>query len=180
VRRRDLPPASSRHSTSNVDQVRAQVVQVVGQQDEIPSGAIPFTPRAKKALERALREALSLGHNFIGTEHILLGLVHETDGVVVRILLDFGADGERFRREMIRMLSGPGHRDRPPAHTPPRCPALDETTLAMTVDALLEQIRTAKETAIQTADFARAAEIRTLERQLTMLLNRVTDIIRLG
>src|SRR5205085_2742377 len=71
---------------------------------------IPFTPRAKKVLELALREALSLGHNYIGTEHILLGLVRENEGVAARILLDFDADAEKIRNEIIRMLSGPGRR----------------------------------------------------------------------
>src|SRR6266581_2355920 len=83
-----------------VEEVRAQVA----------TGQIPFTPRAKKVLELALREALSLGHNYIGTEHILLGLVRENEGVAARILLDFAADSEKIRNEVIRMLSGPGGR----------------------------------------------------------------------
>src|ERR671938_1916987 len=78
--------------------------------EEDTSGQIPFTPRAKKVLELALREALSLGHNYIGTEHILLGLVRENEGVAARILLDFDADSEKIRNEVIRMLSGPGGR----------------------------------------------------------------------
>jgi ATP-dependent Clp protease ATP-binding subunit ClpA len=76
--------------------------------EEVTSGQIPFTPRAKKVLELALREALSLGHNYIGTEHILLGLVCENGGVAARILLDFDADSEKIRAEVIRALSGPG------------------------------------------------------------------------
>jgi ATP-dependent Clp protease ATP-binding subunit ClpC len=93
-----------------VEEVRAQVARIVGQGDEVTSGQIPFTPRAKKVLELALREALSLGHNYIGTEHILLGLVRENEGVAARILLDFDADAEKIRNEIIRMLSGPGRR----------------------------------------------------------------------
>ncbi len=93
-----------------VEEVRAQVARIVGQGDEVTTGQIPFTPRAKKVLELALREALSLGHNYIGTEHILLGLVRENEGVAARILLDFDADAERIRNEIIRMLSGPGRR----------------------------------------------------------------------
>src|SRR5213079_2188387 len=110
-----------------VERVRAQVVRIVGSGEEVTSGQIPFTPRAKKVLELArgvngiwprakkvlelaLREALSLGHNYIGTEHILLGLVRENEGVAARILLDFDADAEKIRNEIIRMLSGPGHR----------------------------------------------------------------------
>src|SRR5689334_22754319 len=96
-----------------VEEVRAQVARIVGQGDEVTSGQIPFTPRAKKVLELALREALSLGHNYIGTEHILLGLVRENEGVAARILLDFDADAEKIRNEIIRMLSGPGRRQGP-------------------------------------------------------------------
>src|SRR6187200_1902836 len=93
-----------------VERVRSQVVRIVGSGEEVTSGQIPFTPRAKKVLELALREALSLGHNYIGTEHILLGLVRENEGVAARILLDFDADSEKIRNEVIRMLSGPGGR----------------------------------------------------------------------
>src|SRR4026209_1279109 len=93
-----------------VERVRAQVARIVGSGEEVTSGQIPFTPRAKKVLKLALREALSLGHNDIGAEHILLGLVRENEGVAARILLDFDADSEKIRNEIIRMLSGPGRR----------------------------------------------------------------------
>ena len=93
-----------------VERVRAQVVRIVGSGEEVTTGQIPFTPRAKKVLELALREALSLGHNYIGTEHLLLGLVRENEGVAARILLDFDADAEKIRGEVIRMLSGPSGR----------------------------------------------------------------------
>jgi len=89
------------------ERVRTQVVRIVGRGDEVTAGQIPFTPRAKKVLELALREALSLGHNYIGTEHILLGLARENEGVAARILLDLDADAEKIRNETIRMLSGP-------------------------------------------------------------------------
>ncbi|MHB1538306.1 MAG: ATP-dependent Clp protease ATP-binding subunit [Solirubrobacteraceae bacterium] len=102
-----------------VERVRAQVVRIVGSGEEVTSGQIPFTPRAKKVLELALREALSLGHNYIGTEHILLGLVRENEGVAARILLDFDADSEKIRNEVIRMLSGPGGRRQGPAGATP-------------------------------------------------------------
>jgi ATP-dependent Clp protease ATP-binding subunit ClpC len=92
-----------------VEEVRAQVARIIGPGDEpIVSGQIPFTPRAKKVLELSLREALSLKHTYIGTEHILLGLVRENEGVAARILLDFGADAEKIRNEIMRVLSGPG------------------------------------------------------------------------
>src|SRR6476646_5365611 len=101
-----------------VEEVRAQVARIVGQGDEVTTGQIPFTPRAKKVLELALREALSLGHNYIGTEHILLGLVRENEGVAARILLDFDADADTIRNEIIRMLSGPGRRQQGGAAAP--------------------------------------------------------------
>jgi ATP-dependent Clp protease ATP-binding subunit ClpC len=91
-----------------VEEVRAQVALIVGQGDEVTAGQIPFTPRAKKVLDLALREALSLGHDYIGPEHILLGLVRENQGLAARILLDLGADAEKVRDEIIRMLSGSG------------------------------------------------------------------------
>ncbi|MDQ3897713.1 MAG: Clp protease, partial [Actinomycetota bacterium] len=71
-------------------------------------GPIPFSPRSKKVLELSLREALRLRHNYIGTEHVLLGLVRENDGVAAKILLDFDADAAKIRTEVIRLLSGSG------------------------------------------------------------------------
>jgi ATP-dependent Clp protease ATP-binding subunit ClpC len=93
-----------------VQEVRAQVARIVGQGDEVTSGQIPFTPRAKKVLELALREAQSLGHKWIGTEHLLLGLVRENGGVGARILVDLGADAAKVRDEVIGLLSGTGRR----------------------------------------------------------------------
>ena len=89
-----------------LEEVRGRVTAIVGRGESTPSGQIPFTPRAKKVLERALREALSLGHNHIGTEHVLLGLVRENEGVAVLILLDLGADFEKVHREVTSMLAG--------------------------------------------------------------------------
>ncbi len=91
-----------------VERVRAQVVRIVSAGEEDTSGQIPFTPRTKEVLGLALREALSLGHNYIGTEHILLGLVREGEGVAMRVLLECGVDSETIRNEVIRMLSGAG------------------------------------------------------------------------
>jgi hypothetical protein len=96
-----------------LEEVRAMVARIVGQGDEVTTGQIPFTPRAKKVLELSMREALSLGHNYIGTEHVLLGLVRENDGVAARVLLDFDVDAETIRNELIRMLSGPQRRGDP-------------------------------------------------------------------
>jgi ATP-dependent Clp protease ATP-binding subunit ClpC len=97
-----------------VEEVRARTTRLVGQGDEeIVTGQIPFTPRAKKVLELALREALSLKHSYIGPEHILLGLARENDGVAARILLDLGADAETIREQTIAMLGGPAARIQP-------------------------------------------------------------------
>jgi ATP-dependent Clp protease ATP-binding subunit ClpA len=96
-----------------VDTVRAEVVRMVGSGEEATSGQIPFTPRAKKVLELALREALSLDHNYIGTEHILLGLVRENEGVASQILLSFDANAEKVRNAVIQDISLPGARPRP-------------------------------------------------------------------
>ena len=96
-----------------LEEVRAQVAHIVGTRDEITTRRIPFTPRAKKVLELSLREALSLGHDYIGTEHILLGLVRENGGVASEILVDHDADPEKIRNEVIRMLSGRGRMHRP-------------------------------------------------------------------
>ena len=93
-------------------EARAGVVSRVGSGEQAPSGQIPFTPRAKKVLELALREALSLGHNYIGSEHILLGLVREGEGLASQVLLDFNADSQKVRNQVIRMLSGPRGRSR--------------------------------------------------------------------
>ena len=89
-----------------IDEARAQVARIIGYGDEVTAGQIPFTPRAKKVLELSLREALALGHNYIGTEHILLGVVREREGVGARILRDFDADAETIRDRVIRMLPG--------------------------------------------------------------------------
>jgi ATP-dependent Clp protease ATP-binding subunit ClpC len=93
-----------------LEDVRAQVAEIIGQGDELAIGQIPFTPRAKKVLELSLREAISLGHNWIGTEHVLLGLVREREGVASRILLDLGVTADAVRDAVIRQLSGMGQR----------------------------------------------------------------------
>jgi ATP-dependent Clp protease ATP-binding subunit ClpC len=101
-----------------IDEVRAQVARIVGQGDEVAAGQIPFTPRAKRVLELALREALSIGHNWIGTEHILLGLAREDDGVAMQILLDSGVSADRIRAEVVRTLGGPPARGLVPPPAP--------------------------------------------------------------
>ncbi len=90
----------------SLEAVRAQVEEIIGHGGSAPSGHIPFTPRAKKVLELSLREALQLGHNYIGTEHILLGLIREGEGVAAQVLVKLGADLSRVRQQVIQLLSG--------------------------------------------------------------------------
>ncbi|MGH8791228.1 MAG: ATP-dependent Clp protease ATP-binding subunit [Stackebrandtia sp.] len=90
----------------SLEGVRQQVEEIIGQGQQAPSGHIPFTPRAKKVLELSLREALQLGHNYIGTEHILLGLIREGEGVAAQVLIKLGADLNRVRQQVLQLLSG--------------------------------------------------------------------------
>lgn len=85
---------------------REQVQEAIGQGSQAPTGHIPFTPRAKKVLELSLREALQLGHNYIGTEHILLGLIREGEGTAAQVLESLGADPQAVRQEVIQLISG--------------------------------------------------------------------------
>jgi len=88
-----------------LDEARAQVSQIIGIGDRVSTGRMPFTPRAKKVLELALREALAPGHNYIGTEHILLGLAREGEGVANEVLLQFGLDSNTIRNAVLEKLS---------------------------------------------------------------------------
>jgi ATP-dependent Clp protease ATP-binding subunit ClpC len=88
----------------SLEAVRQQVEQIIGRGQQAPSGHIPFTPRAKKVLELSLRESLQLGHDYIGTEHILLGLLREGEGVAAQVLVRLGADLNRVRQEVIKLL----------------------------------------------------------------------------
>ena len=90
----------------SLEGVRTQVIEIIGQGSRAPSGHIPFTPRAKKVLELSLREALQLGHNYIGTEHILLGLIREGEGVAAQVLQKLGAELHKVRQTVIQLLSG--------------------------------------------------------------------------
>jgi hypothetical protein len=97
----------------SLEDVRAKVREIVGPSSGVLTGSPPFTPRAKKVLELALREALQLGHNYIGTEHILLGVVREGDGVAVQVLVSLGADLAGVRQQVLRLVTAPGQS--PPA-----------------------------------------------------------------
>jgi ATP-dependent Clp protease ATP-binding subunit ClpC len=152
-----------------VEEVRAQVARIVGQGDEATSGQIPFTPRAKKVLELSLREALSLGHNWIGTEHVLLGLVRENEGVAARILLDFGADAEKIRNGVIESLSEGGRHPEEPSAEELQAAREAHPDLAEEFDRLSRE----KERAIDDQEFERAASLREQERSaLARLLSR--------
>jgi len=101
----------------SLDAARQQVEEIIGQGQQVPSEVIPFTPRSKKVLELSLRESLQLGHDYIGTEHILLGLIREGDGVAAQVLVKLGADLNRVRHQVIQLIAG----QRPqPGSLPPR------------------------------------------------------------
>ncbi|HEY8202461.1 MAG TPA: ATP-dependent Clp protease ATP-binding subunit, partial [Actinomycetota bacterium] len=102
----------------SLDSVRSQVEEIIGTGSSSPQGHIPFTPRAKKVLELSLREALQLGHNYIGTEHILLGLIREGEGVAAQVLQKLGADLSRVRQQVIQLLSGYGPSQEKPSGEP--------------------------------------------------------------
>ncbi|HMR50749.1 MAG TPA: Clp protease N-terminal domain-containing protein, partial [Arachnia sp.] len=90
----------------SLEAVREQVEEIIGQGQQVPTGHIPFTPRAKKVLELSLREALQMNHQYIGTEHILLGLIREGEGVAAQVLIKLGADLNRVRSTVLQLLSG--------------------------------------------------------------------------
>jgi ATP-dependent Clp protease ATP-binding subunit ClpC len=149
----------------SLEAVRAQVEEIIGQGQSAPTGHIPFTPRAKKVLELSLREAKQLGHNYIGTEHILLGLIREGEGVASQVLVKLGAGLDRVRQQVIQLLSGSaaagmeaGARTRLVRMTVPEELRQAEERLA--------QVRREKEAAIDAEDFERAAGLRDKERQL--------------
>ena len=102
----------------SLDAVRQQAEDIIGKGQQAPSGHIPFTPRAKKVLELSLREALQLGHNYIGTEHILLGLIREGEGVAAQVLIKLGADLNRVRQQVLQLLSGYQGKEAATAGTP--------------------------------------------------------------
>jgi ATP-dependent Clp protease ATP-binding subunit ClpA len=175
----------------SLDAARQQVEEAVGRSQEAPSGHIPFTSRAKKVLELSLREALQLGHDYIGTEHILLGLIKEGDGVAARVLVRLGADLNRVRPQVIELIAGrrgeevagegaqQGERARAglPDDVQAQIASLDRRLAAIErwagmrpdladQDQQIAQARREKEAAIDRQDFEVAAAMRDKEKQL--------------
>ena len=175
----------------SLDAVRQQVEEIIGQGQQAPSGHIPFTPRAKKVLELSLRESLQLGHNYIGTEHILLGLIREGDGVAAQVLVRLGADLNLVRLQVVQLLHGyqaqdvesagsrPGGRARAglPDDALARFDALDRRLTALErwvsmqpdledLDQEIAQVRREKEAAAARQDSQVATALRDKEKQL--------------
>jgi ATP-dependent Clp protease ATP-binding subunit ClpA len=147
-----------------LEALRSRVKEIIGQGQSAPVGHIPFTPRAKKVLELSLREALDLGHNYIGTEHILLGLVREGEGVAAQVLVKLGGDLSRVRQQVIQLLSGSA--GGPEAATGMRPVPMTVPDDLREAEEQLAEVRRQKEAAIQAQDFDRAAALRDAEEEL--------------
>jgi ATP-dependent Clp protease ATP-binding subunit ClpC len=167
----------------SLEAVRQQVEEIIGRGQEAPSGHIPFTPRAKKVLELSLREAQQLGHNYIGTEHILLGLIREGSGVAAQVLVKLGADLNRARQQVVQLLHGYQGEDvtgegLPLSDDPSaRVDSLDRRLAAIErwvglrpdlddLDQEIARVRRDKEAAIDRQDFESSASLRDQEKQL--------------
>ena len=165
--------------------VRQEVEEIIGQGEQVPSEEIPFTPRSKMVLELALRESLQLRDNYIGPEHILLGLMREGDGVAAQVLVKLGADLNRARQQVIWLISGqqPRLARQPPREGAPVTeaqarPDVTEGRLAAReqgagtgpdtsdLDEQIAQVRREKESAIDAKDYAQAAALRNREKEL--------------
>jgi ATP-dependent Clp protease ATP-binding subunit ClpA len=149
----------------SLEAIRSQVQEIIGQGQWAPTGQIPFTPRAKKVLELSLREAKQLGHNYIGTEHLLLGLLREGEGVAAQVLVKLGADLSRVRQQVIQVLSASaaGGKEAAAGTRWVRMSVPDDLREA---EEQLAQVRQQKEAAIDAEDFGRAAALRDAEKQL--------------
>jgi ATP-dependent Clp protease ATP-binding subunit ClpA len=148
-----------------LDDVRDEVLRVVPRGEAATTGQIPFTPRGKKTLELAPREAVAMGHDHIGTEHVLLGLARVDDGVAVRILRERDVEPDRVRTEVVRWLSGSPGLAQP---TEPESDDLELTSppLAPEVIAQLERLGRDEQAALERQELAVAAAIRDAERRL--------------
>ena len=154
-----------------LDDVRDEVLRVVPRGEAATTGQIPFTPRGKKALELALREAVAMGHDHIGTEHVLLGLARVDDGVAARILRERDVEPERLRTEVVRWLSGAP----PAAGAEPEPDDLELTSppLAPEVIAQLERLGRDEQAALERQEVAVAAAIRDAQRRLCLAAARL-------
>jgi ATP-dependent Clp protease ATP-binding subunit ClpC len=155
----------------SLEAVRTQVEEIIGHGERAPTGRIPFTPRAKKVLELSLREALQLGHNYIGTEHILLGLVREGEGVAAQVLVRLGADLSRVRQQVIWVLSGSATAGMEAGAGTRPVPMTMPADLLVLVEEFT-QVRRKKEAAIEAQDFEGVAALRDAEQQLLRRLAR--------
>jgi ATP-dependent Clp protease ATP-binding subunit ClpA len=152
----------------SLEAVRAEVEEIIGQGQSAPTGHIPFTPRSKKVLELSLREAKQLGHNYIGTEHILLGLVREGEGVAAQVLVKLGADLYRVRQQVMQVLSGyvGGKAAVEQAGARTRLVRMTVPEDLRRAEVKLVHVRRAKEAAMEAEDFEQAAALRDQEREL--------------
>jgi ATP-dependent Clp protease ATP-binding subunit ClpA len=155
----------------SLEAVRGQVEEIIGQGQSMPTGHIPFTPRAKKVLELSLREAKQLGHNYIGTEHILLGLIREGEGVAAQVLVKLGAGLDQVRQQVIQVLSGSAVAG-VEAGARTRLVRMSVPEELREAEEQLAQVRREKEAAIDAEDFERAAALRDRQREL---LERVAE-----
>jgi ATP-dependent Clp protease ATP-binding subunit ClpA len=148
--------------------VRREVEAIIGRGQSAPTGHIPFTPRAKKVLELSLREALELGHNYIGTEHILLGLIREGEGVAAQVLVKLGASLDRVRQQVIEVQSGDPGGEVVAEQEETRTLLVRLTVPAELREAeeQLAQVRQEKQAAVDRGEFEEAAGLRDKERQL--------------
>ena len=164
-----------------LEAVREQVVEITGQGQKSPSGHIPFTPRAKKVLELSLREALQFGHNYIGTEHILLGLIREGDGVAAQVLVRLGGDLSAVRQQVIRLLKeSPTTDELPPAAQAAQAQAAQAQAAQAQAARLAESageagIASRAEGAVPMG-LASPAESASLNGKLTEVLSRLDSI----
>ena len=173
----------------SLEAVRQQVEEIIGRGQQAPSGHIPFTPRAKKVLELALREAQQLGHDYIGTEHILLGLIREGSGVAAQVLVKLGADLNRARQQVVQLLHGHPGQDvtsedpAVPGDVLTRAGSLERRLAAIErwvglrpdpgdpgglegLEGEIARVRREKEAAIDRQDFEASAALRDQEKQL--------------
>jgi len=160
----------------SLEHVRVEVERIIGVGEESATGMIPFTPRAKKVLELALREARALRHNFIGTEHILLGVVRENKGVASEILRASGLDADDIRAEVRRLLSGPGRVHERGAVRHNEFFAGQSPPLAPDVLAEIARLGQEKQRALERQQFDLAAALRDREQRLIDAANRFIEV----